>query len=283
MSEPTSETGFPEIDGAVEAALRAVPRPPARAEFREGLRRSFLSPAQATGRAAPVARSAAAPPPDASDRRSLFLRLGGFIAAGLILAIGFFVFQPALRWKVLDLAAGSVVKADGILVASGDRLALARALERAREIEVERGDLVLQVGDLSLFDLGEGTRVSLAGFDRSAPSAPYEVKVLAGRVRARTGPGFQGRTMHVAADAFDVTVTGTAFAVDYEAAGTCICCLHGEVQVSPKAPGTPTKPVPPECMCFVYRDERAPRWGNPPDKHSIPLKALEARAQEIWR
>jgi len=51
----------------------------------------------------------------------------------------------------------------------------------------------------------------------------------------------------------EVTVTGTAFAIDYEEPGTCVCCLHGGVQVTAKAMGPDPKPVPPERMCLVYR------------------------------
>ncbi len=267
-----------EFDPEVESALSTVARPVARSEFREGLRRRFcseLAPAPAISFADEAAR-----------RRQTLLRFGGLVAAALILAIGFvFLQSPAPRWRVLDLAAGSVVKADGKAVPVDDPTALARVLQHASDIEVEKGDLIVQVDDLALFDISEGTRVAFAGFLRSAPGNPYEVRAMSGRLRARTGPGFSGHTMKVAADVMDVTVTGTAFAIDYEEPGTCVCCLHGEVQVTSKALGPDAKPVPPERMCLVYRQPHETgdsKWGGAPDKHAAPLRALEARALAIW-
>ena len=267
-----------EFDPEVESALAGVERPAACPKFRERLRARFCS------------EVAPAPPisfaDEAARRRQTLLRIGGLIAAGLILAVGFIFLQsPAPRWRVLDLAAGSVVKADGKPVPSDDPTELARVLQHARDIEVEKGDLVVQVDDLSLFDLGEGTHVAFTGFLRSAPGNPYEIRAMSGRLRARTGPGLSGHTMRVNADVMEVTVTGTAFAIDYEEPGTCVCCLHGGVQVTAKAMGSDPKPVPPERMCLVYRgshESEGAKWGGSPEKHAAPLKALEARALEIW-
>jgi hypothetical protein len=273
---PDFEVG---IDAEVEAALSSVAHPAARAEFRDELRHRFLSAGEPRVHVGPPGSVQ-----DAERRRRIFLRVGGLLAAGFILAIGFILLEPsAPRWKVLEIAEGSVVKADGAVVPSDDPTALARTLQRAREIEVEKGDLVLQIDDLSLFDLAEGTRAAFVGFDRKASGTPFEVKAMSGRLRARTGPGFQGRTMKIAADLMDVTVVGTAFAVDYEPHGTCICCLHGDVRMSSKTTGPDAKVITPEHMCLIYRNEvRDPKTGAPPERHAIPLRALEVRAQGIW-
>jgi len=175
------------------------------------------------------------------------------------------------------------VKADGIVLPVQEPVALARALRTAKEFEVERGDLVFQVGELSLFDLGEGTHVAFAGFEPEGGSGPLTVHASSGRLRARTGPGFAGRTMNVRTDSFAVVVTGTAFAVDYESVGTCVCCLHGTVQIEAKAVGPGAMPIGPGKMCLVFRDIRAPLWGDAPEAHAEPLERLEARAAEIWR
>ncbi len=256
MSDRQDPSAFPEVDAELEKALSAVSHPAARGGFRDELRNRFLSAGEP-----PVRVGSSGSVPDAERRRRIFLRVGGLLAAGFILAIGFILLEPsAPRWKILELAAGSIVKADGAVLPSDDPAALARALQRAREIEVEKGDLVLQIDDLSLFDLGEGTRA-----------------------RARTGPGFQGRTMKVAADLMDVTVVGTAFAVDYEPHGTCICCLHGDVRMTSKATGPDAQVITPEHMCLIYRNEvRDPKTGAPPEQHAIPLRALELRAEGVW-
>jgi hypothetical protein len=277
MTEGQGKGALPEIDVEVEAALASVARPVARPEFRADLCRRFLAVDPAAS--APQAVLAT----DPARRPRVVLRVASLLAAAVILAVGYFLLEPsAPRWKVLDLEEGTVVKADGAAVPAEDRVALARTLQRAREIEVEKGDLIVQIDDLSLFDLGAGTRASFAGFDRKTPGAPFELKAMSGRLRGRTGPGFQGRKMMVAADLMDVTVTGTAFAVDYEPHGTCICCLHGDVVMTSKAAGPEPHVITPDHMCLIYRDARSPKWGAPPEHHAVPLRALEQRAQQIW-
>lgn len=257
-----------ENDAEVEDALRAVGNPACRAEFREELRRRFCDCSKLSS---PPARRFGVP-------------ILALLAAAVMLAAGYFLMRPsAPAWRVLHVAPDSVVKADGASLPIEDPAALARGLRNAREILVERGDLVLQVGDLSLFDLGEGTRVAFAGFDDRGPAASYEVRASSGRLRARTGPGFAGRRMRVQADVMAAVVTGTAFAVDYEAEGTCICCLHGIVEIASEATGSGPRTIEPNRMCFVSRADLEALWGDPPTSHAQPLLSLEARALEIWR
>jgi len=257
-----------EHDTEVEEALATVPRPAARAEFRRELRRRFLD-----GAGASSARG-----------RSFGKPFIALLAAVAVLAAGYFLMRPSgPSWRVLHVAPDSLVKADGQTLPIEDPAALARDLRNAREILVETGDLVLQVGDLSLFDLGEGTRVAFAGFDDPGTSATYEVRASSGRLRARTGPGFAGRRMRVQADVMAAVITGTAFAVDYEAEGTCICCLHGIVEIASDATGPDPRAIEPRRMCFVSRADHEALWGDPPPSHAQPLQSLEARAREIWR
>jgi ferric-dicitrate binding protein FerR (iron transport regulator) len=204
------------------------------------------------------------------------------LVAGLLALLGYLALRPATAsWKVLDVADGTVIRADGVPVATADRNLLARTLADAAVIEVERGDLVLQFGDIALFDLGEGARAAFGSPVEREDAVPLEVQAFAGRLRGRTGPGFRGRRMHVSADVMDLVVTGTAFAVDYEAEGTCVCCLHGEVEITSKALGSEAKPVPEGRMCLVYRSELEPAWGGPPDAHAAPLLRLEERARAL--
>src|SRR6185369_13342982 len=77
---------------------------------------------------------------------------------------------------------------------------------------------------------------------------------LAGHVRVTTGPGFAGQQMLVHSDVMDATIVGTAFAVDYEEKGTCVCCMHGEVEVRSTTAEGDWKPVKPGTMCFAFRE-----------------------------
>jgi len=256
-------------DAGIEGALRTLEHPAARPEFRDELRRRFLDGA-----------SAAAP-----ARRRPGPRIVGLLAAAaVLLAAGYFLLRPRpAAWRVLEIAPGSVVKADGAILPTDDLDVLAGYLRGAREIVLERGELVLQVGDVSLFDLGEGTRVAFAGFGPGTKDGPLSVVASSGRLRARTGPGFAGHTMDVRAGSTELTVTGTAFAVDYEDVGTCVCCLHGSVAIAAQAIGPDSMAIQPGKMCLVFRDDREPLWGESPAAHAQPLERLEERARELWR
>jgi hypothetical protein len=280
LERDSLESGGSDVE--MEAALAGVPLPAARAEFREALRSRFL------GTDHEIAREAhphGASPTSASPwrGRGRLFRLGGLLAAAGVLLIGYLMLRPAdSNWRVLRIADGLVVRVDGVRVPAHDPLALARRLGAAKEIEIEQGRLVVKVGDLALFDLVAGTRAVFEGFASGDNSQALRVQALSGRLRARTGPAFRGRQMLVHADVLDVSITGTAFAIDYESEGTCVCCLHGEVLVTSNALGPDPKPVPPQRMCLVFRDAHEPMWGGPPDDHAAPLIDLEARAAEIW-
>ena len=253
----------------IEGALRTLDHPAARPEFRDELRRRFLDEA-----------SAGVP-----ARRRPGARIVGLLAAAAVLvAAGYFLLRPRpAAWRVLQIAPGSVVQADGAILPTDDLEVLAGYLRGAREIVVERGDLVLQVGDVSLFDLAEGTRVAFAGFGPGTREGPLSVVASSGRLRVRTGPGFAGRTMDVRAGPTELTVTGTAFAVDYEDVGTCVCCLHGSVAIAAQAVGPDAMAIQPGKMCLVFLDDRNPLWGESPVEHALPLRHLEERARELWR
>jgi hypothetical protein len=282
MSGRGNVEGF---DPEIEGALASVVRPKARPEFRESLRRRFCSgtPAQQ------VPPLSYAPLPELGRdprvaRRRRFLRFGGLLAAAAIAVIGYvFLSSPAPRWKVIELGDGSVVKIDGKAFPVEDRDALASELQRAKTFEVEKGDMILQVENLALFDISEGTSVSFEGFDRGNGGTEYELRVPSGRLRGVTGPAFHGRKMKVDADLFQGTIVGTAFAVDYEPHGTCLCCLDGHVEMDCSALHT-HEDIPATKMCLIYRDgTMPPKHGDNPTKHSAPLKALEDRAHTIWR
>jgi len=267
LSADRRTSGDADLDVEVEAALRNCDRPAARAEFCDELRRRFLDAAGA----------------QSSSRRRVGSRTVWLLAAVVILAAGYFLLRPSTpEWRVLEVAPGSVVQADGVSVPVEDRMALARALQNAHAIFVESGDVIVRAGDLSLFDIGAGTHVEFAGFHPDERPGPLLVRASSGRLRARTGPGFPGRMMEVLAGSMEVAVTGTAFAVDYEEAGTCVCCLHGTVEVKSQAVGAEAMAVQPGKMCLVFRDDRAPLWGDSPEAHAQPLGRLEARAREIW-
>jgi len=258
----------PEHDVDVESALRVVAHPPARPEFRDQLRNRFLETPE--GRASASGRSGS--------------RMGWLLAAAVVLAAGYFLLRPrAPEWRVLEVAPGTVVKVGDAPLPLEDRAALARALRDAPAIVVESGDLLLQAGDLALFDLGAGTRVELAGFHPDEGPGPLAIRASSGRMRARTGPGFAGRQMEVRAGTMELVVAGTAFAVDYEEVGTCVCCLHGKVEMVSKATGAAPRAIEPGKMCLVFKEERPPLWGDSPEAHAQPLERLEARALEIWR
>ncbi len=257
-----------DLDGDLRSALDHLERPAARPEFRAALKERFLAGAAAESAAsAPQsARSASATPP----RRRLVL-LGAALAAAAAVVLTLFLTKVrAPAWRVHDASSATSVVVDGVALRVDDRGLLAEALGSARELEVRGGILRLCVRDEAWIEIADGTRLSQMKF---AAAGPYQVKTDRGSLAVSTLPAFAGRGMRVLTDDFDLQVTGTAFAVDVDALGSCLCTLEGSVQCRP-AGATAGKSVASGQMCFAYHDGSAPLWGAAHASHLEPLRAL---------
>lgn len=257
----------PEHDPELERALELVRRPGARPEFRAALRERFLSGAAASGPGAPALAE-----PRASGRgprRGRLVLLGAALATAAAIVLAVFLNRPrAAVWTVLDGSSANSILVDGRTIDASDHRAVAAALVSARELEVRGGALRLRVRDEALFELADGTRLSQMQF---AAAGPYHLRADHGSLAVATTPSFGQRGLRILTEDCDVTVTGTRFAVDVDARGSCVCCLEGTLACTPASTGTPG-PVAAGRLCFSYRDGSKPEWAPAYAPH---LRAVE--------
>jgi hypothetical protein len=267
-------------DAGMERILAAASRPKADPEYRSRLREQFLEGAAGVTRAGPRLDR---------ERTSVFPLVWPFVLAASVAAIMFFVLSrdAIVKWRVLDHQPGAEYVVDGYVTGKSDpatsyqregrtadeaRLArLSDLLQTAHTIETKEQGLRVQLLDDIVLDLGPGTRVSSLTF----PAAnQWSIRVDAGSLRIATGPGFSNNRLRVLSNDLEATVTGTAFAVDVLAAGTCLCCLEGSVRCDARD-GSGFHPVDAGKNGFAPRTGKKPEWGGAVDAHVAPLRELQ--------
>jgi len=184
-------------------------------------------------------------------------------------------------WHVVGARAGAV-RVDGVefaLADAADPEALDHALSHGRVVEVLEGDLRLRLGSSLLIEATEASEFSLT---EKACSADLTLAVERGVLRVCTGPEFPGTTLALRTPDVELSVTGTAFAIDLYDKGTCICCTDGTVNVEPLDMPC-SHSVSAGTMVFASRDRLVPcATGDVMEPHAEPLRALEDFAATIW-
>lgn len=283
-----------EPDGALELALASVPRPTARAEFKTGLRRNFLSAARGAS-TIPLVDVVEEPRKKGGSRgtdRRVWAAL--LAAAAVVVAMLAYMKPRDSRWKVVDGPPAGIdarsggagetptdlVYVDGVAMRGQDHERLEKSLVDAHEIRSD-GRLRLRFADWYLLELAPHTRLALTPVEQRSRPEPLAFQVEEGALRVCTGPAFRGEEMHVTTEDASLRVAGTIFAVDVFKDGTCICCLQGTLKVTvPKTPAVES--VDGEHMFRLYRDGRSPKRDTIPDAHSEPLRELEKLAEQLW-
>jgi ferric-dicitrate binding protein FerR (iron transport regulator) len=159
---------------------------------------------------------------------------------------------------------------DGLALRTDEVERIVQALVAAREVEVAGGTLRLAVRGEALLELGPGTRLAQMKF---APAGPYQAKVERGSLGVATLAPFGRRGMRVLTEDFEVTVAGTAFIVDIDATGSCVCVLEGRVRCDPTG-DEPSREVEAGGLGFARRDRAPATWGPAHADHLEPLREL---------
>lgn len=264
-------------DPELERALGELPLPAARPEFRARLREQFLEVATAepAAPAVPVAIGRA-------DRtRLLPFFLPALIAAAVMLVVwSVLTRETPRRWTVLEGAAEGLVVIDGVQVESTNRTRLSDLLATAGEIETKDAPLRIQLERDLVIDLGPRSKLTKMTF----PAAGYwSVRAESGSARICTGPTFSAdKHLRVFTADMELGVTGTIFAVDVEPKGTCVCCLQGRIDATPKGT-TAAKPIEAGKMCYAYHDTKPAVWGPAVEQHLPPLRDLKGWSDAHWK
>ncbi len=263
----------------VERLLESLPTPPARAEFRSGVRERFL------------AGAAAAPPVDVwpDEQRRAAVPHGGrnrrpwiALAAAAAVVATLYLSKPAPRlWQVLPGSSATLVRVNGDALPDLQPERVAKALNDARSVSAEGGSLRLCFRDQYALELPAGARVEFASFGNTGGVDAYTLALQGAGLRAVTGPGFHGHELHVRSADASLRVTGTAFAIDNVPGGVCVCGLEGRIAL--RAKGTPEWPLEAGKQCWFPQDGGAVSWGEMRDAHVAPVRELEAAASGHWK
>jgi ferric-dicitrate binding protein FerR (iron transport regulator) len=268
-----------EPDVFVERALASVRRPAARAEFKEKLCREFSAVPRRDAKT-PLFDVVDEPRPVRSTRRGGRLVWAGLAAAAAVIAMLAYLKPSDSRWRVVEGTAAGVVTIDGVSISSDDRERLERSLVEARNIHAE-SRLRLRFADWYLLELEPHSDVQLSPIEQRTRTEPLYLQVGKGTLCVCTGPSFRGAEMRIDTDEVSLRVTGTNFAVDLVADGTCVCCLHGALKATPSKSKT-TEAVGDRRTFHVFKSGEEPKRGEIVERHAEPLHELEELALRLW-
>lgn len=276
MSDPREES--------MERLLSSATRPAADPAFRARLRERFLDLSAAT---APDARTGieretpvTAPIRRVPVRNNIFPLIWPLVLAASVAGILFFVLSrdAVVRWRVLDLPDGAQYVVDGYVVDTHDTARMADLLQTAHEIDTQDQALRLQLLDQLVLEVAPHSKVSQLSFPTAGA---HTIRADSGSLRVVTGPGFSA--LRVLTDDMQTDITGTAFAIDVVATGTCLCCLHGSVRCDTRD-GTGAHAVGGGRRGFGRRDGKPGDWSAAEEAHVAPLRELEALIERTgWK
>ena len=209
-------------EARVQEALRALPPPEARPEYRARLRGAF-----AAGDFERLPR--VTPLPARPSRSPAWIALSAAAAAAVLLV---FAANRGPRWEVIGGGSGGTVTIGVREIDLADADAITTALRPGVRVSVPPGvELVIQsAGNLAL-DLVPGTDMTLPAAPPRWFARASRAELRSGEIRITTGNAFHGARLAVATPEADVEVTGTTLAVIREPTGTCVCVLEGAVRM----------------------------------------------------
>jgi hypothetical protein len=270
-------------DHELESALAHVAQPVARAEFREDLRRRFMTAARGAS-TVPLVDVVEDPPvrsTRAGSSRSTRWVWAAAAAAAASVVVALFAIKPhESRWNLVGGPWTGSIKVDDVLIPISDQKRLREALADAHDIETkDRIEFVF--GQWYGLDLAAGTHVLITPMEQRTRPEPLGFQVKTGALRVFTGPEFRGAELVVATDDLTARITGTNLGVDVLSDGTCVCCSSGNVKVTlPSRSGADV--VPANGQLRVYNDKQPAKHLPIHPMHEPPMKELEAACRKIW-
>ncbi len=291
-NEGNEEPELSPAEQRARAALASAPAQRADLEFRDRLKRDFVSGAiEVTGakerRRGAGWRGARAIAGSRTPRRVHLppaAWIGVSLAAAALLTIVFGALNRGPQWWVTAARGDGTIRIEGRTVALDDRDALRRLLVPGAEVETgPNAELDLCSSGVLALQLEPGTRMTLPPPPARWIGRNNELWVRAGLLRVTTGPRFSGARLAVMSPTAAVVATGTTFAVIIEDAGTCVCVYEGTASVGRRMDGemADMSPVPGGQRRYVFKGERPPEMAGMRDEERGKLAQFR-EAQRPW-
>jgi ferric-dicitrate binding protein FerR (iron transport regulator) len=250
-------------------AVRALPRPVTRPEFRTRLRQEFTSGAIESAAPAVVLRL--------PWHRRATTRWGAVAFAAAAAFVAAFVVNRAPDWKLES------VRGDGIVLVDGAPVPTAHAEDLARRMKPGVFVQLPSSVQLELVSHGEMAVQLTGGAHASVPSLPGRwfsrraaAEVREGEIRVTTGRDFHGARLAIETPEARVAVVGTTFAVICEPTGTCVCVMDGALKVGTRG-GAGMTEVAAGRRRYVFADGRPEESAEMRPTEHAPLGDLRAR------
>jgi ferric-dicitrate binding protein FerR (iron transport regulator) len=217
----------------IQRRVRELPAVEADADFRERLRSAF-----AEGRLEAEARSRPQeepPPRDArAGRKPRFAwwhwMIPAAAAAVILIVVGTLNRAPELR--VAQVTGHGDVRVDGSSIPLDDSRALGESIRPGIEIEMPEDAVIdLLAGDVILFEVTGGTRMSIPAVPNRWFGRVVECSLSVGEMRIKTGKGFPGSELLVMTPEGRVEISGTMVSIERSPGVTCVCVVEGIAHV----------------------------------------------------
>lgn len=192
------------------------------------------------------------------------------LAAAAAVAFVFLTPDAKPRVQLVDSPLASL-KLDGASLT--DSVELAKRLTVGAKLETAADSVRLRLDDVVLIELAAGTELSFATWNEGADGETV-FDLRSGGLRVLTGPGFAPRRLTVRAPDAEIAIVGTEFGVDVvQGAGTCVCCTHGVIAVTPSGREAADR-VLEGGMSFCFASGDAPMLGDVKEDHASDVTKL---------
>ena len=292
------------LDAPVETSVASESSADHKLARKSAARRSTTKPrGQRTSASKPSSRRRGelAPSPAQGSRRKLQLSMVGLVAAAAIVLLVLRPWQSASsqpnptrpgygvvagggefvdHWFVdpTSYVSGEVV-IDGVLQPKDVTPAeLSARIANAKTIGTQGSNLRVQFGDWFVIGLDGDSLLDIGALPDDPRAGDFTLAAKGGGYQVRTGPAFkdESRKLRFRTNETEVDVVGTIFGINCFGTGTCVCCIEGQVHVSPCAKALAPRGVVADRMSFVYADEEEPMDGAAHAEHVTALKVLQA-------
>lgn len=257
-------------------AVRSLPRPEADADFRARLKQEFMSGSLASETGDTTGRGKEAGSASRGRTFGPWLAWAPVAAAAVVLLI-VFGFNPLPGPVVTRVVGEGSVVVDGRAFPAADRDAYADLVGPGSHVQV--------TGDAQVDIQYPGSMVIrvLPGSDLDLPGRPgrwfgrhLASRLETGEISVMTWPGFQGNHLAIATPDGRAVISGTVANVYVNEDLTCICLLHGHVEVD--APDGKLGAVEAGMRWVLHRDGTAPEYLTIAPPHRDHMIALQEDA-----
>jgi ferric-dicitrate binding protein FerR (iron transport regulator) len=259
------------VTDAMRSAGPVRPNP----EFRERLKREFVSGAIAEGRAGAAI----------GEVRASWLSYWPWIAApaaavaGLLLVV--IGLRPAGDWSVVGVTGSGQLRIDEQVLSAARDSDLPSAFGFGSRLSLDDSvALALKLDERVLLELDEGADVLLPEDPGARTDGLLVAEVRSGELRVKTGPSFPGHRLEIRTVDGLAAIDGTMVSVFRGNDLTCVCVLEGTARIG--VDDANLELVPPGMRKVMFTDGRPSMVTEIEPHHAEGLQGFVERYRDVF-